>query len=246
MSDDDMGIALLESLQRANPVVADDVADRRDLPSAHALFAEITAERPRRVSTRALVVVLTLVALAAVTVLGAFGLVDRTDDLTPSQAPFCYEKADLHSQRLVASSADLTSGCAQLWRDGTFAGPVPTSFDRCLLSPGVVGVFPGESGSVCAGLGLHAVQTTSYGERVRAAANEVGLALERQCADPDRPAVVAYDDAAAVVRGILDGYGLSDWTIEPGDNALSAKQPCASPAFVDSTKTVLIQSINRG
>ena len=52
MSDEEMSVALLESLQRANPVPVDEVASRRDLPSAHALFGEITAQRPRRVRGR--------------------------------------------------------------------------------------------------------------------------------------------------------------------------------------------------
>src|SRR5689334_21559841 len=85
MSDDDIGVALLDALQRANPVPTEELGGRRDLPSAHALFAEITAQRPRRVRRRTMVIVIALVVLALAALLGAFALVHHDE---PSVAGF--------------------------------------------------------------------------------------------------------------------------------------------------------------
>src|SRR4051812_21938994 len=106
-----MSVALLELLQRANPVPVDEVANRRDLPSAHALFAEITAQRPRLVRRRTVVVVITLIALALAALVGAFAIVQRSEpDVAAS--PQCFERADLTAHSFViASGADLTAAC---------------------------------------------------------------------------------------------------------------------------------------
>ena len=94
MSDDELGVALLESLQRANPVPIDELGGRRDLPSAHALFAEITAQRPRRVRRRTVVVVIALVVLLLAALVGAFALVNR-DQPSVLGAVVCAPKANV-------------------------------------------------------------------------------------------------------------------------------------------------------
>src|SRR5690348_9929561 len=121
-----MSVALLESLQRANPVPVDAVANRRDLPSAHALFAEITAQRPQRVRRRTIVVVIALIVLAIAALVGAFAIVQRDEASLPLNAT-CFADRSLVSKRIVVPSrGDDAAACALLWENGTFArGPAP-------------------------------------------------------------------------------------------------------------------------
>ena len=65
MSDYEPGDTMVEALRRANPVPADRAASRRSRPSAHALFADIIEQRPRRVRRRVLVIALVIVLVAA-------------------------------------------------------------------------------------------------------------------------------------------------------------------------------------
>jgi hypothetical protein len=247
MSDDDATVALLDALQRANPVSVDSVSDRRDLPSAHALFAEITARPPRRIRRRTMIVVIALLVLAIASVLGAFAFVDRASEPNPSVRPLCFERADRDSLAIVGVGSDLDQACAALWgAEGGFAGPAPAAFDRCLLDTGAVGVFPGESGSVCDDLGLPSVRSSSFAERLRAAGIDGGETLLQQCKDRAPGTVVAYADASAIVEGVLAKHDITGWTIEPGDHLLRPAEPCASLYFDDATETAVIQALDWG
>ena len=236
MSDEEMSVALLESLQRANPEPVEDVADRRALPSAHALLAEITARPPRRVRRRTVVVAIVLVILALAALIGAFAIVQRGRPAVT--APFCYEKPSLDSRRIVAGGdgGDPSAACAALWKEGDFAGPVPSHFDECVLRGGAPAVFPAESGSVCSALGLPEASPTRTDDRIARAGDEAGRAL----GGPDR--CIGYDKARVIVQRILEQNGLHGWTVARSPKALafSAARPCASPAVVAPQKTVFL------
>lgn len=240
MSDDEMSVALLESLQRANPVSVDDIANRRDLPSAHALFAEITAQRPRRVRRRTVVVVLALVVLALAALVGAFALVDRSSpDVTAG--PLCYAAASLDASRIATSGgADLRSACAELWARGDFgSGPVPSQFDVCVLGTGAPAVFPGEAGSVCDKLGLRSANETGLNDRVLQLEAEWRNAVRnRQC--------IASADARDILQRALDGLGFDGWTVGFDESRhFSSAEPCSSIVVHPDLHEVTVSPISR-
>ena len=54
MSDYEPNDTTVETLRRANPVPVEPGVSRRAMPSAHALYADIVSQRPRRVRRRVL------------------------------------------------------------------------------------------------------------------------------------------------------------------------------------------------
>jgi hypothetical protein len=225
VNDFDTGGAIIEAFRRADPI-GTDVPDRRALPSAHSRFADITAQPPRRVRRRTAVVVIALVvAFVLGTLIGAFAVVDRGQpDVT---APMCYAAPSLSSRAVVVpAGGDVRTACAALWQNGDFGtGTVPSHFDVCELKTGAPAVFPGESGSVCAELGLASADLSSLDDRARAFESQAADAVEGRC--------VGYDQAHDLVAQYLDQFGLHGWTVGPNPDALSfgADRPCASLAF---------------
>src|SRR5579862_2178027 len=144
---DEAGSTMLEALRAANPVPAEQTAGRRDLPSAHALFADVVANRPRRVRTRVIIILIAIVLVALMAM--AFVLVNR-EGASVTSGPVCYSVPNVHTPGLVvAVGGDPVRECAARWAAGEVgSGPVP-HFDTCVLHSGVIAVFPGESGSVC-------------------------------------------------------------------------------------------------
>jgi hypothetical protein len=240
VSEDEMSIALLESLQRANPVRIEEIADRRALPSAHALFAEITAERPRRVRRRTLVIVIALFVLVLAALVGAFALVDRgAPDVTAG--PLCYSAASLDARRIATSGgADLRSACAELWTRGDFgSGPVPSHFDVCVLGTGASAVFPGEAGSVCEKLGLRSAIETGLNDRVLQLETEWRHAVrDRQC--------IASADARDILQRALDQIGFDGWTVGLDQSRpFSSAEPCSSIVVQPDLHEVIVSPISR-
>jgi len=208
------------------------------LPSAHALFADITARPPRRVRRRTVIVAIVLVIILALAALiGAFAIVHRGRPVATA-GPLCYEAPSLNARKIATSAGgDLRAACAALWKEGDFgAGPVPSHFDACVLPGGAPAVFPAESGSVCSALGLPEANPTSTDDRIAKAGVEAGLALE----GPNR--CIGYDKARVIVQRILEQNGLHGWTVARNPKALafSAERPCASPAVVAPQKTVFL------
>ncbi len=236
MTDDDIGVALLDALTRANPVPTDELGGRRDLPSAHALFAEITAQRPRRVRRRTVIVAVALVVLALAALLGAFALVHH-DEPTVVGSVECAPTAKypiMHGS-VAPSGGDPIAACAALWHDGTFGTGGPSNgLDACVLPGGAVGVFPGEYGSVCPGLGLPPAQSSPSVDKLERFENDTSEAVRENC--------VGYDDAHAIVEGELAKYGYAGWTIElrPGAVPYSAENPCSSMYFEPDSRAAFI------
>jgi hypothetical protein len=234
VNDFESGDTVVEAFRRANPVPDGEATNRRAQPSAHALFAEIVANPPRSPRRRARVVLaatLAVVLLAGIFL--AFAIVDGTAP-DVAAAPRCYETASLSARSIVVAGPDLQSACAQLFANGDLGtGTVPSSFDVCVTAGGAPAVFPGESGSVCKGLGLASANPTSADVRVRAFESQVSAAIQEKC--------VGYDAARDIVEHGLDQFDLKGWTVEPNPDAepFSDARPCASIAFPGS-QTVFI------
>jgi hypothetical protein len=236
MSTNESGDTMVEAFRRANPVPASQTEGRRSMPSAHALFADIVAERPPRVSRRLRRRVL-LIAIAVALIgllLAAFVLV-RKDATDPSTDVACYAAPDLHARRiLTAPLGDPRQTCARLFEEGAFAGvgikhaPAP-GFDVCSLA-GAPAVFPGESGSVCKRLGL---PEASVGDpKMAKATTEMDRRVSASCM-PREPAV-------RIIESVLAKYGLKGWTIELGPSEYDSAHPCTSMGIHPGTRTIML------
>ena len=230
MSDADPGGAVTEALRRANPVPDERTAGRRSQPSAHALFAGVVAQRPRRVRRRPLVLLIAIVVL--VLLLAGFVAVRRTHASLPLGTS-CYTKADLGAPKvIVGSGASPAAACAQLWRTGQLGtGSVP-SFDTCVLPSGVIAVFPGESGSVCARLGL---PEQSGNNDVAAFADQVNRQVSGAC--------IGADAAEKIINRALAAHGFHGWTVKRGAAPFDDAEPCASLAFDVARRTITLIAI---
>lgn len=226
MSDYEPGDTMVEALRRSNPVPAAAVIDRRSLPYAHALFAEIVAQPTRRVRRRVLLIALALVLIAAL--LMAFVAVRRVGT-SLSIAPVCYGADSLSAQKIVASGGDPQQACAQVWAGGRFGTRAVPDFDVCVLPSGVLAVFPGEAGSVCRRLDLPA---SSGDNRVERFIDAVNREVSAACVGRDR--------ALEIVNGEIATRGLTSWKAEVGAGWNDVNHTCASIASDSSTNTILI------
>jgi hypothetical protein len=223
MSDYEPGDTMVEALRRANPVPLDPAVSRRSRPSANARFAEIVAERPRRVRRRVLVIVIAIALIALM--LMAFVMI-RRESGTLAAAPACYAADSLTAPRVIASGDSPAHACAALWESGRFGTHGVPKFDVCVLPSGVAAVFPGESGSVCAKLDL---PEESGDDRLERFADSVNRQVSGACVDAER--------ADEIVQAELSHVGLAGWTVVPA-RPFDAEHPCATIAFNDATKTI--------
>ena len=225
MSDYEPGDTMMEALRRSNPVPTA-VIDRRSLPSAHALFAEIVAQPTRRVRRRVLLIAFALVLIALMIM--AFVAVRRVGT-SLSIAPVCYSADSLSAPRVVAAGGDPEQACAQVWAGGRFATRVVPDFDVCVLPSGVLAVFPGESGSVCSRLDL---PQSSGDNRVERFVDSVNREVSATCISRDR--------AAEIVNGEIAQRGLSDWKVATGAGWDDPTHTCASIGQDPSTRTIFV------
>jgi hypothetical protein len=239
MSDDELGVALLESLQRANPVPLDENGGRRDLPSAHALFAEITAERPRRVRRRTMVIAVALVILLVAALLGAFALVNRNEPtVVGSVACFGTPDYPAHRTYVATSVGDPIAACQVPWHNGMFGTDGSAKgLDACVLPGGAVGVFPGEFGSVCQNLSLPPAHVSASLANLEQFRTETGDAVRDQC--------VGYDAALAIVEQKLAQFDYLGWAVQPlpGSVPYSDANPCSSIAVDPEHHLVSVEAI---
>jgi hypothetical protein len=240
MSDFEPGDTMVEALRSANPVPAARTVGRRDLPSAHALFAEIIAEPPRRVRSRVrrrvLVVAIAIIVIALLA--AAFALTRRQKSTVPLNIS-CYSGPSLGARSIVVSSnGNPERACAQVWASHQFGehASVP-DFDVCVLKSGVLGVFPGESGSVCPRLGRPG-QSGSNSSAGFAGALSAQFNAHSGC--------ISRDAAEKLVRDDLAQRGLNGWQILRSPYAFSASKPCASVLIDVPARTVTIVPITKG
>jgi hypothetical protein len=240
MSDDELGVALLESLQRANPVPVGEPGGRRDLPSAHALFAEITAQRPRRVRRRTMVIAVALLILLVASLIGAFALLN-SDEPTVLGAVVCAPNAiyPIDHGWLAPSGGDPIAACEEPWDNGVFGTDGSSSgLDACVLPTGAVGVFPGEFGSVCRQkLNLPPAHLNADIAKLEEFRKATANAVRENCID--------YDAARAIVEQKFSQYGYTGWVVaqNPAAPTYSDDEPCSSVATVFDHHLVYIEAI---
>jgi hypothetical protein len=179
---------------------------------------------------------LALVILAATAL--AFAIVDRRDPALPLETA-CYGKASLDApRRFVETRGDSAAACAVLWRAGVFGSDQPAEgFDTCVLASGVPAVFPGESGDVCARLGLPAAKPATSTERYVRVTEAVNDAVSGHCA--------AEAEARSIINHTLTTLGEdpSNWPVTRDDRPFSADEPCASLIFVRQPQGIRITPI---
>jgi len=234
VNDFEAGDTLIDAFRHANPVPGEAAAGRRARPSAHALFAEIVAQPSRRAPRRPVIAVVLIGVVLVAGVLAAFAVVDRGRPDVAASAR-CYEQPNLSSRSIVVAGPDLRTACAQLFENGDLGnGVVPSTFDVCVSDTGAPVVFPAESGSVCAALGLATANPSNLDIRVRAFESQVVSAVQDDC--------IGYDQAHDVVEQYLDRFGLHGWTVELSPDAapFSDAAPCASLAFPAANTVTIV------
>ena len=242
----------LERLRAANPVPPETAKTRPDPVLFRAIVSgdldRVPARRPARWRARILVPVLAATGLLGGTV--AYALL--RDPVPKPQNAGCYESADLEARTLVVGVGreGALAACAELWREGVLGtgGEVPL-LTECVLSTGVVGVFPATPGDDVCGALTAPLSTTTPGtaasppptdvnERFRSFREAVlPQFLEAACLDPRT--------ATEVVRRELDRAGLGEWRIASADD-FTADRPCATLGFrPESSEIVLVPSSAR-
>ncbi|MEX5635857.1 hypothetical protein [Parafrankia sp. FMc2] len=147
----------------------------------------------------------------------------------------CYSTVSLDGDVDVLGSAEVADpagACHEIWRR-TGTGD-PSTIGVCVTSRGSVAVFP--SDSACQELGLRPFAGVSEGAARLAAFKEDAVEAVAAAACRSRPVVVA------LVRQELDSHGLGTWRIDDSghDQTWAAGRPCASLAFDDEEKTVIV------
>jgi hypothetical protein len=221
---------MVEALRRANPVPVEPGDSRRAMPSAHALYADIVSHRPRRVRRRVLLIALAVILLALA--LMAFAVV-RRGGTSLAVAPECFESDSLHARAVVAAGDDPVHACADLWTRGAFGRGAAPDFDVCVLRSGVLGVFPGESGSVCGRLDLP--ESSGGDNRVARFSDAISRKVQGEC--------IGFARAEQIISSELRDRRLSGWTIKRGVGGFDRARPCASTAVDGAKRTVVVIAI---
>lgn len=241
----------LERLRAANPVPAATVAPIRPDP---VLFRAIVSGeleerpvvRPRPARRRRRLVA---PALAVTGLLGgavAYGLL--RDPAPKPETAGCYERADLEARtEIVGVGADgPLAACAELWRRGVLGpgGEVPP-LTECVLSTGVVGVFPARTTGVDVCTSLVSPTTTGVTLPTTIAPPTADVnerfRLFREAVLPRFVDAACVDPGAAtdIVRRELDRAGLGDWRITSA-GPFTPDRPCATLGFRPEAREVLL------
>jgi hypothetical protein len=238
----------LERLRGANPFPTSSVERVRADPLLfRAIVSGQVRSRPVPARRRRRIVV---PALAAAGLLGgtvAYAVL-REPAAKPQNAG-CYESADLEATTLVVSvgAEGPAAACAEVWRRGLLGpgGEVPP-LTECLLTTGVVGVFPARTSGqdVCNSLARSSTTvpagpasstvppSADVNERFRLLRESVlPQFLGAACLDPG--------SATDIVRGELDRAGLRDWRVTTAGE-FSADRPCATLGFRPEAGEVLL------
>ena len=237
---------ILELLGQANPVTEQD-AERYSNPQTLArLVDRILAEpeprdaprRPRRVPTR-LAVVAAALALIGGGVAAAVALSASSGPVTHAATIECFATASVNaSGAVVTASPSPVAACTKLWSHGAVDHEhlrAPGRLTPCVLKTGGIGVFPFATNQSCSNLGLRPANPgdTSRAGRVAALQNALVNAFEQNC--------LGSAQATAAARTILDQRGFQDWkTATRGDRTAKAPTVCATLAFDEPTRTIII------
>ena len=240
----------LERLRAANPVPATVAPVRPDPVLFGAIVSGELDERPpvrSRSARRRLRLVVPAVALTGL--LGgavAYGLL--RDPAPKPQSAGCYERADLEARTVVVGVGRQgpLAACAELWREGVLGpgGDVPP-LTECVLTTGVVGVFPARTTGVDVCTSLLGPTTTGIPSPTTIAppTAEVNerFRLFREAVLPRFVDAACVDPGAAtdIVRRELDRAGLGDWRIADA-GPFTADRPCATLGFRPEAAEVLL------
>ena len=211
-----------------------------DSPAARTLFEQITTSTTthrRPVGRRRVLLAVAVLAIAAVAATTWVALMRPVSELSV----VCYAATSLDGDRVgvAASSTPSVEVCVEPWADGQLTNPdvepgeVPP-LTACVTDDGILAVFPTDDRTTCQSLSLRVPDPNQPTDRLADTAAA-------------RDAIVAYiagetcasiDDAEVQVRTILDGHGLTDWTIESQPPRVD--RPCVSIAFDVDTQTVIL------
>lgn len=195
---------------------------------------------PRRERRRILLIAVALVS-AAILGAGAYAgyvLTRPTQQLTIG----CYNRDSLDADTAVVAADGRAPAaiCASVWASAFRDRPQPSQLTACVLATGPVGVFPGDS-DVCGRLGLapYRPDTATQAQVRGLAATKDALvaAFAGSCLNEKKGREAA--------RQLLDRHGFRDWRIEVSQPFTSAR-PCASLAFDEPHKTLILVPMPRG
>jgi hypothetical protein len=185
---------------------------------------------------RRLLVAVGVVAVSAVLAAAVYIASRRADD--PTRVA-CYAAADLEADTVAlgaAAGGNPLGACEEQWQTGAFQGWGVPPLAGCVLTSGIVGVFPGEP-SVCDRLGLARLATESGDWEARVLQLVSGLRAELAA-----PNCVDVAVAADRVRQRLEQLDLDGWTlIAPATTV--PERPCTSIAFDPPAKTITLVPI---
>jgi hypothetical protein len=249
-------------LRELNPVSGADV--RGEASSEHAqetLERILREERPptrrspqygRRRPRWRRSYVLVLVALAIGVATAAWAL---TRTPTKTLTVGCYATLDLQARTVVVPTDDrsATAACREIWQRGDFGSAKVPELEACVLPSGAIGVFPSPTGRACEKLRLAPVapetpapppaRTTpkpkppSPQATARTLKNKlVDAFLAKPCMDEQ--------EATELVRAELRKLRVNDWGVRT-NGPFSAARPCASLAFDEEHRTVLLVPMPR-
>jgi len=241
-----------EILRGLNPVDPADVRGAASSRSAADALEEIVAGRRlgdargrRRIHVgwprRRRVYVLAILPLAILLTAAAWAL---TRGSSTQLTVGCYASADLHARTVIVPAGDRSpiKSCRVVWERGDFGTWIEVpGLQACVLPSGVVGVFPSPTGGTCRALRLKPVAPevsvgTGANSVVRVKNALVRQFLSTRCLDEI--------EATATIRAELRKVGIDGWSIKV-EGAFGASRPCASLAFDEAQRVILVVPIPR-
>jgi hypothetical protein len=238
---------VLDAIRRfqADPPDPSDAAVAR---AAARLRAEIAGKPPRKRRRRRIALALVPIALVAAGAGYALREPVRVD-----AGPACGNEAKISPHDLTVLSPDAgdpVEACAKLWRKGVVAGDgtrraEAPQLTACVAPTGAVIVLPGGGAGFCERAGGSDLPAGYRERRERFAALFSDLQASFSPGDGRSvnrgfECVSDYASAEAIVRRVLDDHGFADWRVEPSDESFGADRPCASLAFDERRKTVIL------
>jgi hypothetical protein len=231
------GPDVFERLRAADPAAAAPPFDPASAQGQAVLERALSGARRRRGPRRFAAVALVVAAAAGA---AAAGFLDSRKPAAALDVA-CYTAARLDaSASVVRARPDrAVEACRTLWRDGTL-GPAasPPHLVACVLSTGVVAVFPGGPGT-CAE--LHR-PVASPGPSP--AVDKVATLRDRLIGASNATGCLAPDEARADAEGALRDLGISGWSVVVGPGAsghgFDADRPCATFAFEQDRKQIVL------
>lgn len=229
-------VDVFERLRAADPAAATPPFDPASAQGQAVLERALSSSRRPRAPRRFAAVALVVAAAGAV---AAGFLNSRKPAAALDIACYTAPRLDASASVVRARPDRAVEACRALWRDGTL-GPAasPPHLVACVLSTGVVAVFPGGPGT-CAE--LHR-PVASPGPST--GVDKVVTMRDRLIAASNATGCLAPDEARADAEGALRDLSISGWSVVVGPGAtghgFDADRPCATFAFEQGRKQVVL------